>query len=439
MHYHKKHILIESPAHLVIGPPPNDPDEFWPFCLPLQNIEELDISSEYSSQYGDTSSNGDYSTGGEEPPSPSIITTTSVKELLASRRRRRRHHHRHQYHSFRHPWMWGIIKRPSLAFKSMNDDPSLASSSSSTNKENATSIKTTAATTTPASDDWIERISHLTLIAKPRALGIWPPSRPKPHGCLPTNLYYSMLLTAYGTRQRSGRDGAGERGQTSDVQEQHEVLRQWIIPFIHRLGDGHDDAGGLTTRLCGDTEEDLTDGGNDNGPPKLDLDLNSHHDIEDYEERDCDEDDGGAFITRKWKALNQSATSSQSDDDAAAATTTTAPTKKGDHTSLYIRINALQAEDSASTQIHAHFLEPIPETKHAVLPGFEEYWIETLHEYGLCVRPHAIQAQKGAQKGHDDQASILPQDSSQQEESLDWSRSPFCYCSTDLLALLPCE
>ncbi|KAG0215594.1 hypothetical protein BGX31_000818 [Mortierella sp. GBA43] len=49
-----------------------------------------------------------------------------------------------------------------------------------------------------------------------------------------------------------------DKNQTFD-----DTLREWVIPFVHRLGDGKDDAGGLTTAYSLlEEQEDADDFGN---------------------------------------------------------------------------------------------------------------------------------------------------------------------------------
>ncbi|KAG9065129.1 hypothetical protein KI688_002451 [Linnemannia hyalina] len=64
----------------------------------------------------------------------------------------------------------------------------------------------------------------------------------QPHGCLPPHLYYRVTISEHTTST---------------------PINEWVLPFVHRIGDGCDHAGGLTTayNLLRDQEdaEDLGD------------------------------------------------------------------------------------------------------------------------------------------------------------------------------------
>ncbi|KAH7044771.1 hypothetical protein BKA57DRAFT_507169 [Linnemannia elongata] len=76
----------------------------------------------------------------------------------------------------------------------------------------------------------------------PHLWGSYPPDMEQPHGCLPPHLYYRVTISEH---------------TTSDP------INNWVLPFVHRIGDGSDHAGGLTTayNLLRDQEdaEDLGD------------------------------------------------------------------------------------------------------------------------------------------------------------------------------------
>ncbi|KAF9108290.1 hypothetical protein BGX29_002020 [Mortierella sp. GBA35] len=78
----------------------------------------------------------------------------------------------------------------------------------------------------------------------PHPWGTYPPDMEQPHGCLPPHLYYHVTITEHHTN-------------TSSTDS-----RKWVIPFVHRIGDGNDHAGGLTTiySLLRD-QEDAEDNG----------------------------------------------------------------------------------------------------------------------------------------------------------------------------------
>ncbi|KAF9581090.1 hypothetical protein BGW38_002021 [Lunasporangiospora selenospora] len=69
------------------------------------------------------------------------------------------------------------------------------------------------------------------LMGTPRPWGEYPSDMPVPHGCIPPHLYYSVDM--FSTEINSNSQG--------------QRLREWSLPFVHRFGDGRDDAGGLTT------------------------------------------------------------------------------------------------------------------------------------------------------------------------------------------------
>ncbi|KAF9203618.1 hypothetical protein BGZ49_006209 [Haplosporangium sp. Z 27] len=55
---------------------------------------------------------------------------------------------------------------------------------------------------------------------------------PPPHGCIPPHLYYKVVISEYDYDENEYR---------------YSNIKEWIIPFVHRIGDGKDDAGGLTS------------------------------------------------------------------------------------------------------------------------------------------------------------------------------------------------
>ncbi|KAG0047317.1 hypothetical protein BGZ83_007615 [Gryganskiella cystojenkinii] len=81
------------------------------------------------------------------------------------------------------------------------------------------------------------------LSGTPHLWGSFPPEMPEPHGCIPPHLYYSVTLSELPSSTSSSRNttSAGEK-KTGDSARQ-----EYQIPFVHRFGDGKDDAGGLTT------------------------------------------------------------------------------------------------------------------------------------------------------------------------------------------------
>ncbi|KAG0373776.1 hypothetical protein BGX24_011248 [Mortierella sp. AD032] len=63
----------------------------------------------------------------------------------------------------------------------------------------------------------------------PYPWGTYPSDMEEPHGCMPPNLYYRVTISE--CTSNNNRNTSNE----------------WILPFVHRIGDGNDEAGGLTT------------------------------------------------------------------------------------------------------------------------------------------------------------------------------------------------
>ncbi|KAF9321685.1 hypothetical protein BG003_000105 [Podila horticola] len=70
--------------------------------------------------------------------------------------------------------------------------------------------------------------SYFVLEGVPHPLGNYPPDIPEPHGCIPPHLYYAT--TVYEHTHNTSTPKA-----------------TWTLSYVHRLGDGRDDAGGLTS------------------------------------------------------------------------------------------------------------------------------------------------------------------------------------------------
>ncbi|KAG0361407.1 hypothetical protein BG005_008423 [Podila minutissima] len=77
--------------------------------------------------------------------------------------------------------------------------------------------------------------SCFVLEGTPHSLGSYPPDIPEPHGCMPPHLYYATTVYEY----------------ILDTSTLHTSTwapkATWTLPYVHRLGDGRDDAGGLTS------------------------------------------------------------------------------------------------------------------------------------------------------------------------------------------------
>ncbi|CAO3565625.1 unnamed protein product [Mortierella alpina] len=107
----------------------------------------------------------------------------------------------------------------------------------------------------------------------PHHWGSYPPDIVKPHGCIPPHLYYRVAISEHNTSSsRTAHHHRGNDNGVSDTLRQislddkssddcllgaHRPLQEWTLPFVHRLGDGHDHAGGLTTAY--DLLQDLED------------------------------------------------------------------------------------------------------------------------------------------------------------------------------------
>ncbi|KAF9304831.1 hypothetical protein BGZ74_000430 [Mortierella antarctica] len=77
--------------------------------------------------------------------------------------------------------------------------------------------------------------SCFVLEGTPHSLGSYPPDIPEPHRCMPPHLYYATTVYEY----------------ILDTSTLHTSTwapkATWTLPYVHRLGDGRDDAGGLTS------------------------------------------------------------------------------------------------------------------------------------------------------------------------------------------------
>ncbi|KAF8939750.1 hypothetical protein EDD21DRAFT_368268 [Dissophora ornata] len=84
-------------------------------------------------------------------------------------------------------------------------------------------------------------IQSFVLTGTPHPWGSYPANISEPHGCIPPHLYYRVTVSEY-------------HRELSETSTGH---REWVLPFVHRLGDGRDDAGGLTSAYS--LLEDLED------------------------------------------------------------------------------------------------------------------------------------------------------------------------------------
>ncbi|KAF9915209.1 hypothetical protein BX616_006659 [Lobosporangium transversale] len=103
------------------------------------------------------------------------------------------------------------------------------------------------------------------LTGTPHPWGSYPHDISPPHGCIPPHLYYQVSIMEYDQssnfscrnsqniqeeRERGPRDLESNKGSTTDLNPGDRggmFENKWIIPFVHRFGDGQDDAGGLTS------------------------------------------------------------------------------------------------------------------------------------------------------------------------------------------------
>ncbi|KAG0268474.1 hypothetical protein BGZ95_002454, partial [Linnemannia exigua] len=63
----------------------------------------------------------------------------------------------------------------------------------------------------------------------PLLWGTYPLDMEEPHGCMPPHLYYRVTISEYNTNNNKN------------------TSNEWTLPFVHRISDGNDEAGGLTT------------------------------------------------------------------------------------------------------------------------------------------------------------------------------------------------
>ncbi|KAF9912143.1 hypothetical protein EC991_000553 [Linnemannia zychae] len=68
----------------------------------------------------------------------------------------------------------------------------------------------------------------------------------EPHGCMPPHLYYRVTICEHTKNDNTVTNNSNE----------------WVLPYVHKIGDGNDEAGGLTTlyTLLRD-QEDAEDNG----------------------------------------------------------------------------------------------------------------------------------------------------------------------------------
>ncbi|KAI7832396.1 hypothetical protein BC939DRAFT_498474 [Gamsiella multidivaricata] len=79
----------------------------------------------------------------------------------------------------------------------------------------------------------------------PHPWGSYPEDVSEPHGCIPPHLYYHVTISEH------------HHHYHHHHQDNDKTAAEWTLPYVHRIGDGKDDAGGLTT--CYKLLEDLED------------------------------------------------------------------------------------------------------------------------------------------------------------------------------------
>ncbi|KAF9290429.1 hypothetical protein BGZ68_007057 [Mortierella alpina] len=102
---------------------------------------------------------------------------------------------------------------------------------------------------------------YFVLRGVPHLWGAYPPDIVKPHGCIPPHLYYSVNVSEYDYERKPHQDRdtnssvtdtlrhitLDDKNNSDCTSHTQKPLQEWTLPFVHRLGDGHDHAGGLTT------------------------------------------------------------------------------------------------------------------------------------------------------------------------------------------------
>ncbi|KAG0299319.1 hypothetical protein BGZ98_010145 [Dissophora globulifera] len=123
----------------------------------------------------------------------------------------------------------------------------------------------------PAIEDQMDSQSPPQLFflsGDPLPLGSYPLDMAKPHACIPPHLYYRVTVSG------PTYDGSSSSSISSSTSTSTSSLQEYVLPFVHRLGDGKDEAGGLTS---------------------------AYHLLEEFE----DADDAGEFLQRRLVELQQ--------------------------------------------------------------------------------------------------------------------------------------
>ncbi|KAG0326907.1 Palmitoyltransferase [Dissophora globulifera] len=123
----------------------------------------------------------------------------------------------------------------------------------------------------PAIEDQMDSQSPPQLFflsGDPLPLGSYPLDMAEPHACIPPHLYYRVTVSGPMC------DNSGSSSGSSSTSTSTSSLQEYVLPFVHRLGDGKDEAGGLTS---------------------------AYHLLEEFE----DADDAGEFLQRRLVELQQ--------------------------------------------------------------------------------------------------------------------------------------
>ncbi|KAF9373517.1 hypothetical protein CPB97_000487 [Podila verticillata] len=149
----------------------------------------------------------------------------------------------------------------------------------------------------------------------PHPLGSYPLDIPEPHGCIPPHLYYATTVYEHTLDPSS-----------SSLHLSTTPKRTWTLPYVHRLGDGRDDAGGLTS---------------------------AYHLLIDLE----DADDFGAFIGQHVMEEKQEEKQEEEEEEEGESGEHERDHKK-EAAMMYACTNILVGEARVLSAIRSHFFEP---------------------------------------------------------------------------------
>ncbi|KFH63224.1 hypothetical protein MVEG_10635 [Podila verticillata NRRL 6337] len=162
--------------------------------------------------------------------------------------------------------------------------------------------------------------SCFVLKGTPHPLGSYPPDIPEPHGCIPPHLYYATTVYEHTFDLSSS--------SSSSLHLSTTPKRTWTLPYVHRLGDGRDDAGGLTS---------------------------AYHLLIDLE----DADDFGAFIGQHVvKDEKEEEEQEEEDEEEEGESGEHEQDRKKEVAMMYACTNILVGEARVLNTIKSHFFEP---------------------------------------------------------------------------------